>query len=89
MRFGEHNYVSLESALSEYGLIAQIPIDRLTIMTTGRSSTYKTSFGIIEYTHTKRSFIDIIQGIHQQPNRPLCLGEMLDESENRNIKVSK
>lgn len=32
-RRGEYNYVSLESALSEYGVISQIPIDRLTIMT--------------------------------------------------------
>ena len=71
MRLGEYNYVSLESALSEYGVISQIPIDRLTVMTTGRSSTYKTFFGVIEYTHTKRSLTDIIQGIHQQPNRPL------------------
>ncbi len=34
---GEYNYVSLESMLSEYGLISQIPIDRLTVMTTGRN----------------------------------------------------
>ena len=35
-RRGEYNYVSLESALSEYGIISQVPIDRLAIMTTGR-----------------------------------------------------
>ena len=35
MRRGEYSYVSLESALSEYGVISQIPM-RLTIMTTGR-----------------------------------------------------
>lgn len=38
---GEYNYISLESALSEYGIISQIPIDRLTIMTTGRKGEYK------------------------------------------------
>ncbi|PHM28446.1 hypothetical protein [Xenorhabdus budapestensis] len=63
MRRGEYNYVSLESALSEYGAISQIPIDRLTVMTTGRKGTYKTPFGIIEFTHTKRSAPNIICNI--------------------------
>lgn len=60
IRRGEYNYVSLESALSEYGLISQIPIDRLTVMTTGRSAEYRTPYGVIEYTHTKRSIPDIL-----------------------------
>lgn len=60
IRRGEYNYVSLESALSEYGVISQIPIDRLTVMTTGRSAEYKTPLGIIEFTHTKRSPTDIL-----------------------------
>lgn len=37
-RRGDLCYVSLESALAEYGLISQIPVDRLTVMTSGRSS---------------------------------------------------
>ena len=61
MRRGEYNYVSLESALSEYGAISQIPIDRLTVMTTGRKGEYKTPFGTIEFTHTKRSPNDILK----------------------------
>jgi len=71
LRQGEYNYVSLESILSEYSVISQIPIDRLTVMTTGRTGTYKTPFGTIEYTHTKRSILDIINGIMQVKNRPL------------------
>ena len=70
MRRGEYNYVSLESALSIYGAISQIPIDRLTIMTTGRKGEYKTPFGTIEFTHTKRSVTDIVDQIHQV-GRPL------------------
>lgn len=70
LRRGEYNYVSLESALSEYGVISQIPIDRLTVMTTGRKGTYHTPFGTIEFTHTKRSQQDILAGI-VQANRPL------------------
>ncbi|MBD2814741.1 type IV toxin-antitoxin system AbiEi family antitoxin domain-containing protein [Xenorhabdus sp. Flor] len=72
MRRGEYNYVSLESALSEYGAISQIPIDRLTVMTTGRKGTYKTPFGIIEFTHTKRSAPNIICNI-KEVGRPLRL----------------
>ena len=71
LRQGEYNYISLESILSEYGVISQIPMDRITVMTTGREGTYKTIFGTIEYTHTKRSLADIINGIKQIENRPL------------------
>jgi predicted transcriptional regulator of viral defense system len=61
LRKHEYNYTSLESALSEYGVISQIPIDRITVMTTGRRGTFKTSYGVIEFTHTKRTPIDIIE----------------------------
>ncbi len=71
LRRGEYNYVSLESALSEYGLISQIPIDRLTVMTTGRKGIYKTPYGIIEFTHTKRSIENILNSIYSMEGRPL------------------
>ncbi len=71
LRPGKYNYVSLESILSEYGVISQIPLDRLTVMTTGRKGVYKTSYGIIEYTHTKRDWLDILKGILTVENRPL------------------
>ena len=67
LRRGEYSYVSLESALSEYGVISQIPVDRLTVMTTGR---YKTRYGVIEFTHTKKSVPDIIDSI-RSVGRPL------------------
>lgn len=47
MRRGEYNYVSLESALSQYGVISQIPMDRLTVMTTGRTGEYKTAWVLL------------------------------------------
>ncbi len=71
LRRGEYNYVSLESMLVEYGAISQILIDRLTVMTTGRKGIYKTPYGVIEFTHTKRSTIDIVNGIKTIPGRPL------------------
>lgn len=63
LRRGEYNYVSLESALSEYGVISQIPIDHLTVMTTGRKGIFKTPYGTIEFIHTKRTVSDILENI--------------------------
>jgi predicted transcriptional regulator of viral defense system len=71
LRRGEYNYVSLESILSEYGVISQIPVDRLTVMTTGRRGTYQTPYGVIEFTHTKRTVEDILHSIHTVSGRPL------------------
>ena len=70
IRRGEYSYVSLESALSEYGVISQIPMDRLTVMTTGRKGEYKTPFGVIEFTHTARAVNDILDSI-RAVGRPL------------------
>ncbi len=71
LRRNEYNYVSLESILSEYGIISQIPLDRLTVMTTGREGVYKTLYGVIEFTHTKRSVINILDHIQTIKERPL------------------
>ena len=71
LRRGEYNYVSLESMLSEYGMISQIPIDRLTVMTTGRKGLFKTDYGVIEFTHTKKSVSDILSFIERIEGRPL------------------
>lgn len=57
--------------LAEYGVISQIPLDRLSIMTTGREGVYKTAYGTIEFTHTKRSISDIIDNIRTIEKRPL------------------
>lgn len=71
LRRGEYNYVSLESMLSDYGVISQIPIDRITIMTTGRKGIYKTAYGVIEFTHTKRTVKDILENTAKISERPL------------------
>lgn len=70
LRRGEHSYISLESALSEYGLISQIPVDRLTIMTTGRKGEYSTPYGTLEFTHTSRPISDILASVRGR-ERPL------------------
>lgn len=71
LRRNAYNYVSLESALSEYGTISQIPLDRLTVITTGRKGIYKTPYGVIEFTHTKRSVSNILDHIQTVTGRPL------------------
>jgi predicted transcriptional regulator of viral defense system len=71
LRPGEYNYVSLESMLAEYGDISQIPIDRLTVMTTGRKGVHRTPYGTIEFTHTARPIADILPHIKQVDGRPL------------------
>jgi hypothetical protein len=43
--------LSLESLYSEAGWFSQIP-SRLTAMTTGRSQTFDTPWGVIEFVHT-------------------------------------
>lgn len=73
LRAGHYNYVSLESMLAEYGAISQAPVDRLTVMTTGRSGIHKTTYGVIEFTHTKRSITDILQHTITVDQRPLRL----------------
>jgi len=75
LRPGEYNYLSLESMLSEYGEISQIPIDRLTVMTTGRKGFYRTPYGVIEFTHTARPISDILAHIKQVEGRPLRIAD--------------
>jgi Family of unknown function (DUF6088) len=73
LRTGFYSYVSLESALAEYGVISQLPIDYLTVMTTGRSQTFKTPYGTIEFTHTQRHESEIIGQTMSLQGRPLRL----------------
>src|SRR3990167_9820716 len=79
LRPAAYSYVSLESALSEYGVISQIPTERITIMTTGRSGVYHTPYGTIEMTNTKRSVEDILKNTIRVEGRPLRLASQNSE----------
>ncbi|UOA07418.1 MULTISPECIES: type IV toxin-antitoxin system AbiEi family antitoxin [Methylobacter] len=47
------NYISLETVLSDSGVISQIPINRITVMSSGRSSVISCGrWGSIEFVHT-------------------------------------
>jgi len=71
LRRGEYNFESLESALSQWGAISQVPIDRITVMTTGRKGEFKTPFGVIEFTHTASSPVEILANVERRDGHPL------------------
>jgi len=75
LRPGSYSYVSLESMLSEYGVISQIPMSRLTVMTTGAGGTYETPYGIIEFTHTKRNPAAVIDRSVKVEGRPMRIAK--------------
>src|ERR1700733_13714842 len=62
LRPREINYVSLETKLSEAGVISQITT-ALTCMTTGSPARFDTPWGAVEFTHTDRK-IDIGADVH-------------------------
>lgn len=56
LRANEFNYISLETVLSDVGVISQIPMNWITLMTSGRSHIVNCGvFGHIEFIHTKRN----------------------------------
>jgi len=75
LRRGEYSYLSLESALSEYGVISQIPMGQITVMTSGRSASIDTPYGGIAFTHTSRSVVDILNGTIAS-DRPLRIAKV-------------
>ncbi len=51
--------------------MSQMPVDWLTVMTTGRTGEYRTPYGVIEFTHTKaRPLLSVIDRMKSQ-ERPL------------------
>ena len=64
LRSGVLNYISLESQLSHTGAISQVLIDRVTVVTKGRSGTFSTPYGIIELTHTKKPISSISPNLY-------------------------
>lgn len=55
LRAQEFNYLSLESVLSEVGVISQIPFNRIFIMSSGCSNLISCGpFGSIEFVHTSQ-----------------------------------
>lgn len=60
LRPHEFNYISLETALSDAGIILQVPINRITLMSSGRSNIIDCGpWGSIEFVHTARKPDDL------------------------------
>ncbi len=68
LRSGVLNYISLESQLSHSGDISQVVMDRVTVITKGRSGTFSTSYGVIEFTHTKKLISHIAANLYFDPD---------------------
>ena len=71
LRRGHFSYLSRESMLAEYGVISQVPVSRITLMTTGANGLYETPYGTIEFTHTKRRPAELIARTMSVKGRPL------------------
>lgn len=71
------NYLSNESVLSNMSIISQQMLDRITVMTTGRSGTFKTPFGVVEFTHTKRNPLSILKQTSKAPGIPIRLANKI------------
>lgn len=60
LRKNDFCYLSLESVLSEAGVISQIPLNTITLMTNGRRGKINCGkFGVIEFIHTKKNIENI------------------------------
>lgn len=65
LRAGGLNYLSLETVLSDAGVISQMPINRITVMSSGRSSAISCGhWGTIEFVRTRQSASDLVGKIH-------------------------
>lgn len=65
-------YLSLETLLSESGLISQIP-NRMTFISTGRSQTFFTPYGIIEFVHSTRNAKDFLSNCFFDKDRNIYI----------------
>src|SRR5699024_2203028 len=55
LRVRHFNYISVESALSEAGVISQVPMGWITLVSTGRTASVDCGrFGTIEFLHSAR-----------------------------------
>jgi hypothetical protein len=65
LRGDAFNYISLETVLSDHGVISQIPMAWISIMSSGRSSVISCGdFGTIEFIHTAQKTDDLVGHLH-------------------------
>jgi len=72
LRAGEFNYMSLESVLSDAGVISQVPMNWISLMTSGRSHVVDCGdYGHIEFVHTAQGPDDVSRELSYDPERHL------------------
>ncbi|MFZ0436057.1 MAG: type IV toxin-antitoxin system AbiEi family antitoxin domain-containing protein [Chthoniobacterales bacterium] len=72
LRPDELNYISLETALSDAGLISQVPMNWITLMSSGRSHVVNCGeFGRMEFVHTAQSPADLSDDLTYDADRHL------------------
>lgn len=60
LRANTFNYISLETVLSDAGVISQVPLNWITLMSSGRSNKISCGkFGMIEFVHTTQKPLDL------------------------------
>jgi predicted transcriptional regulator of viral defense system len=69
LRNHEFNYISLETVLSDAGIISQIPFNYISIMSSGRSNKISCgAFGTIEFIHTNQKPANIMNQLSYDAN---------------------
>jgi predicted transcriptional regulator of viral defense system len=72
LRANEFNYLSLETVLSDAGIISQIPINWICVLSSGRSNVITCGeFGTIEFIHTNQKPTAIIDQLSYDTDRKL------------------
>lgn len=69
------NYLSRETRLSELGLISQMPLNYLTVMTRGNSRVFKTRWGTVEFAHTKKPVEYLLSHTQCDPETGLLMAD--------------
>ena len=72
LRAAEFNYISLETVLSDAGVIPQVPINWISLVSSGRSHVVDCGdFGHIEFVHTAQKPEEISAELSYDPDRHL------------------
>jgi predicted transcriptional regulator of viral defense system len=72
LRGREFNYISLETVLSDAGVISQVPMNWISIMSSGRSNKIACGkFGTIEFIHTNKKPAQVVDQLTYNAQRKL------------------
>lgn len=77
LRAGTFTYLTLESVLSEAGMISQLPMQTVTLMTRGRGGDIRCgNLGRIAFTHTRQPPEEVMNNLRYDPERRLWIANV-------------